>query len=86
MAMIHPRETITDHTKGQQAPGASSGPQAVHVTVGVDPNTGNLTAFVDQRAGSIVQRAAPSIVSRSVKEVNNAMVKTKRFGQGRTML
>lgn len=54
LAVVHPRETITDHTKGQQKPGGGS--QSVNVTVGVDPKTGNLTAFVDQRAGSIAQR------------------------------
>ena len=57
LAMVHPRETITDHTKGQRAPSAGGNVRA-HVTVGVDPKTGNLTAFVDQRAGQIAQRAA----------------------------
>ncbi|WJS83539.1 hypothetical protein [Paracoccus sp. TOH] len=65
LAMVHPRETITDHHKGQQVPSASSGPQAVHVTVGVDPNSGNLTAFVDERAGAAAQ-AMGKTVSASI--------------------
>ncbi|WP_323716957.1 phage tail tape measure protein [Paracoccus aminovorans] len=65
LAIVHPRETITDHTKGQQAPGASGGQQAVHVTVGFDPNTGNLTAFVDERAGMAAQ-AMGKAVSASI--------------------
>ncbi|HWL56414.1 MAG TPA: phage tail tape measure protein [Paracoccus sp. (in: a-proteobacteria)] len=84
LAVMHPRETVTDHTKGQTAPGGNGGAN-VHITVGVDPKTGNLTAFVDQRAAAQVQRAAPSIVGQSVREVNNAMVRTKSFGQGRRM-
>lgn len=58
IGIVHPRETITDHTKGQRVPGAASGSQAVHVTVGIDQKTGNLTAFVDQRAGAIARSAS----------------------------
>ncbi|CAM3387456.1 tape measure protein [Paracoccus nototheniae] len=36
--------------------GGSSQPTPVHVTVGVDQKTGNLTAFVDQRASAISSR------------------------------
>lgn len=43
----------------------SGGTQAVHVTVGVDPNTGNLTAFVDERAGRAAQSMG-SAVSASI--------------------
>lgn len=48
-AMLHPNETVIDHTKG-------GGGQNVHVTVSVD-NNGNLRAFVDQRAQMAGQRA-----------------------------
>lgn len=61
LALVHPRETITDHTKGQYTPAASSGEQSVHVTVGVDPKTGNLQAFVDERA----RTAAAKVVSNN---------------------
>lgn len=57
-AILHPNETVVDHTKGQSL---SSGQQSVHVTVGVDPDTGNLTAFVDERAG-----AAASAMGKAV--------------------
>lgn len=69
LAMVHPRETITDHTKGQQVPGAS--PQAVHVTVGVDPKTGNLTPFVDQRAGTIAQRMGQQALAVAKSNVSS---------------
>ena len=61
LAMMHPRETVTDHTLPAQAAA-----QAVHVTVGIDQRSGNLTAFVDQRvSGSLRQadRAMPARVS-----------------------
>ena len=43
---------------GMSAPPQRGGSQAmdVHVTVGVDPQSGNLTAFVDRRANSISQK------------------------------
>ncbi|MDS9467949.1 hypothetical protein RGQ15_10265 [Paracoccus sp. MBLB3053] len=52
LAVMHPRETVTDHTKGSSG-SSGGGSTDVHVTVGVDPNSGNLTAFVDKRAGAI---------------------------------
>lgn len=56
MAIMHPGERVYDETKGQRA--SSTGSQPAHVTVGVDPKTGNLTAFVDQRAVAIAQAAS----------------------------
>jgi hypothetical protein len=52
LAMLHPRESVTDHTKGGFGGGAN-----INVTVGVDPATGNLTAFVDNRFA----RMAPAV-------------------------
>ena len=66
LAMLHPRETVTDHAKGQSLPG---GQASVHVTVGVDPDTGNLMAFVDQRAAPIAERAA----SRMGQQIDRAL-------------
>lgn len=77
VALVHPRETITDHTKGQQAPRSPSAPQKVHVTVGVDPQSGNLTAFVDSRASTQVKQAAPQIVGQSVQASQRSMRKSK---------
>lgn len=51
LAMLHPRETVIDHTRGQGMGGR------VHVTVGVDPATGNLMAFTDSR----IAATAPAI-------------------------
>jgi phage-related protein len=46
-----------------QLRGLASGSAEVHVTVGVDPASGNLTAFVDRRAGMAVAQGAPVIMS-----------------------
>lgn len=65
MAMLHPRETVTDHTRGQSAPTAAK-PQALSVTVTMDPSTAQLGAFVRDQAGRVVAYATPQIVSQSV--------------------
>jgi hypothetical protein len=52
MAVLHPNETVIDHTKGGKG-------QGVHVTVGIDPRNGNITAFVDGQIAAI----APAIAS-----------------------
>lgn len=54
LAMMHPRERIYDETKGQR--GGGGGVQRSHVTVGIDQQTGNLTAFVEKKASAIAQR------------------------------
>ena len=51
LAMLHPRESVLDHTKGQGMGGR------FHVTVGVDPRSGNLTAFVNDQ----IAATAPAI-------------------------
>jgi hypothetical protein len=51
LAMLHPRESVLDHTKGQGMGGR------FHVTVGVDPRSGNLTAFVNEQ----IAATAPAI-------------------------
>jgi hypothetical protein len=51
LAMLHPRESVLDHTKGQGMGGR------LHVTVGVDPRSGNLTAFVNDQ----IAATAPAI-------------------------
>lgn len=60
LAMIHPRETIIDHSKGQQAGWAvkqSGG--AVDVRVSVD-NNGNLKAMVERVSGEVSARTVAS--------------------------
>lgn len=66
LAVVHPRETITDHTKGQRLQNSQ---QSAHVTVGVDPKSGNLTAFVEERASQISAahaRGAVEMAKRSM--------------------
>ena len=61
MAMVHPNETVIDHTKGQAAGGGQ-----MDVRVYVDQD-GNWQAKVEQISGGVVQRAAPGIAAQSVK-------------------
>ena len=52
MAMLHPQETVTDHTK------AGNG-STTHITFGVEPSSGNIIPFIDGR----IQTAAPAIAN-----------------------
>lgn len=52
LAMVHPNETITDHTRPPRGAAGALRPQPVDVRVSVDQN-GNLQAFVDRRAAQI---------------------------------
>ncbi|WP_313349939.1 tape measure protein [Paracoccus sp. (in: a-proteobacteria)] len=77
LAMLHPRETVIDHTKGQG--GSGGGDQsggAVDVRVSVDQN-GNLQAFVERVSGNVVARAAPQLVSQSVQTTRKSIGKSK---------
>ena len=60
-------------TSNGQAFGGS-GPQAVHVTVGVDVDaSGNLTPFVTRVSSGVVGQAAPQIIESSVRGVQKQM-------------
>ncbi len=54
---------IIPHDVSKRMADGSGGLQAVHVTVGVDPETGNLKAFVDQRAGMAAQTMGQAVSS-----------------------
>lgn len=59
MAMLHPNETVIDHTRSGMGGGT-------YVTVGVDvDNSGNLKPFVSSVSRETVANAAPSIVGAS---------------------
>ncbi|NIZ63285.1 hypothetical protein DL239_20160 [Sedimentitalea sp. CY04] len=61
MAVIHPQESIIDHTKGQGGrAGGSNG--SVHVSVGVDEG-GNLIPIIKSVSGNVVASAAPAIMA-----------------------
>ena len=62
LAMLHPRETVLDHTKGQGMGGR------VHVTVSVD-KSGNLQAFVDDQ----IMSRGPMIASASASLAQGQM-------------
>jgi hypothetical protein len=59
MAVIHPQESIIDHTKGQRSRGGQS---SLHVTVGIE-NDGSLMALIRNEAGKVVASAAPGIMA-----------------------
>lgn len=71
-AILHPNETVVDHTKGQRAGGA----QSLHVTAEVREN-GGLAIFVQDQAGQVVAQSAPQIVGRSVGATRKSMGKSK---------
>lgn len=75
LAMVHPRETITDHSRGS---GGAAQAQPVDVRVSIDRN-GNLQAFVDRRAAMM---AAP-MVSRAAYEQRQALPGTLQDMQAR---
>ena len=54
------------------------GASRVHVTVGIDQNTGNLTAFVDGRAAGVVSQAAPAIASGGATRAQGQMSQRAR--------
>ncbi|MGQ3295329.1 MAG: hypothetical protein ACT6U0_24395, partial [Shinella sp.] len=72
MALLHPDETVVDHTRGQGA-----GSQQINVTsdvrVSVD-NNGNLRAFVEQTSartsGEIVTRFSQDVLPGRVNEIS----------------
>ena len=67
LAMMHPREQVRDMRK----PGGWSAQEVrAHITVGVDQQTGNITAFVDNRVGrgvSQVRAEVPGIMANHNK-------------------
>lgn len=65
MALVHPDETVIDHTKG-----GAGGSQGLHVTFGVAAdNNGNFLPFVDKVTDNKIGRAAPGIVNEANKRV-----------------
>lgn len=82
MAVVHPKETVIDHTKsGGSAVAAGSG--GMQVAIGFDASVGDLTAVIRDEAGRVVASARQGIVQQSVSAVDNAMRRTKQFGGGR---
>lgn len=73
-AILHPNETVIDHTKNNR--GYSGGAMAVSVSV---DNNGNFQAMVRNEAGKIVASTASAIVSQSVAASSRAAKSTKGF-------
>lgn len=73
MAVLHPNETVVDHTKGQSVGGSA----AVHVTVSASEY---FDARVDRRIGSGISQAQPTIVRNAVQATGRTMGRTKQFG------
>lgn len=70
LAMMHPNETVIDHTKGQQAGGG-------HISIGFDHSTGSLTATMYDVAGNVVAQASPSIQRGAVQQTIRQNRKSK---------
>lgn len=76
MAMVHPNETIIDHTKGGgvKMPVMAAKDSSQSIRVYVEPNDDRFNAYVDQRSkktsARVVGQAAPNIVDASVSETN----------------
>jgi hypothetical protein len=61
LAMVHPNETVIDHTRG------GGGAQGLHVTISFDSSAGGFGAYVRDQAGKVVATARPQIVRDSVR-------------------
>lgn len=72
MAMVHPNETVIDHTKGIAVPraqlrpsvGGNSGPSSIQIELVTNTDTGVITEI----ANTQIKSAAPTIIKTSVKE------------------
>jgi hypothetical protein len=58
-----------------QTRGMMGGRGGAHVTVGIDPRTGNLTAFVDGR----LQQAAPAIAGAGAEMATTSMARARKW-------
>lgn len=74
LAMLHPKETVVDHTRGQ----SSRTGLDIRVAADVDGN-GNIVPYVR----SVVQRERPGTVSAAVQATGQAMARNRRFGAPR---
>ena len=70
-AILHPNETVLDHTRGKSAGGGS---MAVHITASFDEE-GN--AYVKRVTRGEILSAAPQIVGQSVQASKRSMNKSK---------
>lgn len=65
MAMLHPRETVVDHARGQ-----SSGQR---IQVEVVANNNGFAAIVRNHAGQVLAQAAPTLIKSSAAVTQNQM-------------
>lgn len=77
MALLHPNETVIDHTKG------GGGASGMHITFGVSADSnGNILPFVENVSEQKVKSAAPGIVRAANSQVVPTMAKyqTEKVG------
>ena len=72
LAMMHPQETVTDHSKG------GSGGGSVEIIVRSEP--GVIVEIARNEATNVVGQSAPVIVRQSVAAVADRMNKSQSFG------
>ncbi|WP_158659286.1 phage tail tape measure protein [Paracoccus denitrificans] len=63
LAVMHPRETVVDHTKSTRSAGPDQSGGAVDVRVAVDQN-GNLQAFVEKVSGKVTAQVVATNARR----------------------
>ncbi|MCL6653476.1 hypothetical protein A6R70_14380 [Agrobacterium rubi] len=76
MALVHPNETVVDHSKGQSLGGGQSNS---HVTVSVD-NNGNLQAYVQKEAARVTKAGLQSYDKGSVARQSMNMKQVAQRG------
>lgn len=74
LALLHPDETVLDHTRGQGL--GRQAPANVNVTVGVDPRNGNILAFVNGQ----IAATAPAVANAGASQ---AMAQSARAARRR---
>lgn len=70
MAMLHPRETVVDHARGQ------SGGQRIQVEVVANNN--GFAAIVRNHAGQVLAQAAPTLIKTSMNATQNEAARRGR--------
>lgn len=87
-AILHPQETVIDHTKGQinrtngqngDSSGSSASSGRVEILIRSEPGT--VAEIARNEAGALITQAAPSIVGQAVAGVDARMKRSKSFGQ-----
>lgn len=70
MAMLHPNESVIDHTKGQSAPAQGGGGLAISIQVNGARGNAEITDMVERGVRQGLQEYDRSVLPRSVAQIN----------------